>query len=214
MLSDDPYATTAPVPYLTSWLLYVPNLSVAGRLVETPDDIIRTLNNSVSLSVNGVLNPTTSLTTGYDFLYDGATAVSTALGAAATGTANKTAINDIWTKSTLIGAGALLFPSNGAAGARHRLAERARRPQPLQARRRHRRCSARPRPRAATQTFGGRLVFSMGCHAGLSVSDGIRGVGARTSIGRSSSRRKAPPPTSPTRGTATATRQLSPTPRI
>ena len=74
MLSDDPYGTTAPIPYLTRQL-YLPSLSV-GRLVETPDDIVGTLNRFVDPTVNGRLNPSTSLTTGYDFLYDSASSIS------------------------------------------------------------------------------------------------------------------------------------------
>ena len=108
MLSDDPYATTAPVPYLTRQL-YVPNLSV-GRLVETPDDIVRTLNNFVSPSVNGVLNPTTSLTTGYDFLYDSSTTINGYMRSrfsAATASSlldNPATPGDTWSLTQLIGA--------------------------------------------------------------------------------------------------------------
>src|SRR5262249_15201429 len=74
MLSDDPYGTTAPLPYLTRQL-YIPSLSV-GRLVETPEDIIGTLNRFVSPAVNGRLDPSTALTTGYDFLYDSSSTIN------------------------------------------------------------------------------------------------------------------------------------------
>src|SRR5262249_33912051 len=108
MLSDDPYGDVNPVPYLTRQL-YIPELSV-GRLVETPEDIVGTLDRFVSPSVNGHLDPTTSLTTGYDFLFDGASPVngflSTRLGAANAGTLldDPSQTGDSWTLSQLIGA--------------------------------------------------------------------------------------------------------------
>ena len=76
MLSDDPYGDVNPVPYLNRQL-YIPELSV-GRLIETPAEIVDTLNRFVSPAVSGHLDPTTSLTTGYDFLFDGAQGVNDA----------------------------------------------------------------------------------------------------------------------------------------
>ena len=168
MLSDDPYGTTEPVPFLNRQL-DVPDL-VTGRLVETPANINAQLDAFLAGSTPGHLHPSTALTTGYDFLSDGATAVSSALAAAAPGTANKSAISNTWTKSTLIGSGALLLPSNGAAPpdivslnahADHNRFEPAAGTSLFSA----------SEAAAATQTFGGRLIFSMGCHAGLSVFD-------------------------------------------
>ena len=168
MLSDDPYGTTEPVPFFNQQL-DVPDL-VTGRLVETPANINAQLDAFLAGSTPGHLHPATALTTGYDFLSDGATAVSSALSAAAPGTANKSAINDTWTKSTLIGSGALLLPSTGAAApdiislnahADHNRFEPAAGTSLFSA----------SEAAAATQTFGSRLVFSMGCHAGLSVFD-------------------------------------------
>jgi hypothetical protein len=63
MLSDDPYGDVNPVPYLTRQL-YIPELSV-GRLVETPEDIVATLNNFVSPRLSGDLDPST---VAYDWL--------------------------------------------------------------------------------------------------------------------------------------------------
>ena len=51
MLSDDPYGDVNPVPYLNRQL-YIPDLAV-GRLVETPADIVATLNRFVSPAVSG-----------------------------------------------------------------------------------------------------------------------------------------------------------------
>ena len=71
LLSDDPYASTSPVRFFTREL-YLPTLAV-GRLVETPAQIQRQI--AAFQSAGGLLNPKTSLTTGYDFLSDGARAI-------------------------------------------------------------------------------------------------------------------------------------------
>src|SRR6185503_7786187 len=74
-LSDDPYGDVNPVPYLTRQL-HVPELAV-GRLVETPGQIVGAIGRFVSFQ--GRLDPQTSLTTGYDFLTDGAQTVKARL---------------------------------------------------------------------------------------------------------------------------------------
>jgi CSLREA domain-containing protein len=176
MLSDDPYASTAPVPYLTRQL-YLPSLSV-GRLVETPDDIVRTLNNFVSSTVNGVLTPTTALTTGYDFLYDSSSTINgylrTRLPAGAGSLLDNPALRgDTWTLTQLVGAFA---PTTGSPPSITSLNGHASHYQ-FQA----------PTDDAGTRggilttgalpisstLYNNRLVFSMGCHAGLSVADSI-----------------------------------------
>ena len=76
-LSDDPYADLDPIRWLDRYL-NVPDLAV-GRLIEDGSDIlgaIRTFN-----QFDGLLDPQTALTTGYDFLYDGSVAVDDALSA-------------------------------------------------------------------------------------------------------------------------------------
>ncbi len=85
MLSDDPYGTLAPIPFFDRQL-YVPELGVS-RLVETPAQIQA----QVNAFTNGQIAGGTALTTGYDFLSDGAQRVSTSLGRVAT--ANATLIN-------------------------------------------------------------------------------------------------------------------------
>jgi len=179
MLSDDPFGDVNPVPYLTRQL-YIPELSV-GRLVETPEDIVATLNRFVSPLVNGRLDPTTSLTTGYDFLYDGAQVVNSPLNArfgtqAQTLLDNPAVTGDSWTLSQLIGAflptatgtsapsitslngHASHFqfqpPSNDSTGA----------PEPL---------LTTSAVTGSSSSLTNRLIFSMGCHAGLSVADSI-----------------------------------------
>jgi CSLREA domain-containing protein len=166
LLTDDPYTTTEPVPFLNRQL-FVPDL-VGGRLVETPTNINAQLDAFLAGGTPGHLHPTTALTTGYDFLSDGATAVSNALGLVASGAnANKADIDNSWTKATLVTD--LLSGAGGAprgivsvnAHADHNHFKPAVGTDLLSA----------DEVRAATQTFGGRLVFSMGCHAGLSVFD-------------------------------------------
>ena len=71
VLSDDPYATTDPIPYLQRQL-FVPQLAV-GRLVETPAQITGALDRFVAFG--GDLDPASARTTGYDFLKDGAAAL-------------------------------------------------------------------------------------------------------------------------------------------
>jgi uncharacterized protein YjbI with pentapeptide repeats len=75
LLSDDPYATDAGISILGGdHELYVPDRNV-GRLVETADEIIAQLTNFVTYG--GKLDPRTfdAAVTGYDFLDDGARAV-------------------------------------------------------------------------------------------------------------------------------------------
>ena len=184
MLSDDPYGDVNPVPYLNRQL-YIPELSV-GRLIETPAEIVDTLNRFVSPAVSGHLDPTTSLTTGYDFLFDGAQGVNDAL-KARVGAANAQALldnpavtGDTWTLAQLIGA---FTPSTGSAPSITSLNGHAShfQFQPPNA------DNGARAPLYTTTNFTGstasqtnRLAFSMGCHAGLSVADSIVTSGAST----------------------------------
>ena len=180
-------ATTTPVPYLTRQL-YIPNLAV-GRLVETPEDIIGTLDRFVSTTVNGHLDPTTSLTTGYDFLYDGAPRDQRCMLARARRHAPPTNASDAPRQpepraGRLVGAvGPQLdrrVPADGRHGAVDHVAQRPRVALPVRAARRttSRRAFGRCSRRRAVDRLDdrrstNRLVFSMGCHAGLSVADSI-----------------------------------------
>jgi hypothetical protein len=169
MLSDDPYGTVRPVPYLTRQL-YVPQLAV-GRLVETPDQIVATLDRFGTY--NGRLDPQTALTTGYDFLYDGAQGVDAAL-SGRVGAANAAALldnpavpGDSWTKSDLLNA---FLPAGGAPSIAS-----------LNGHASHYQFEppggtdlfTTDDLAASTASVANRLVFSMGCHAGLSVADSI-----------------------------------------
>ena len=177
VLSDDPYGTLAPVPYLNRQL-YVPNLSV-GRLVETPAEIVATLNRFTAFS--GRLDPASSLVTGYDFMQDGATVINQPFasrfggGAATLPSPIATAIAD-WTRSTLLNA---FLPAGGAPSIvslnghadHHQFAPPSVAPPyfatgdlPL---------GPATSPAGGSGPLTNRLVFSMGCHSGLSVSDAV-----------------------------------------
>ncbi|MDH3885892.1 MAG: C25 family cysteine peptidase, partial [Desulfobacterales bacterium] len=98
ILTDDVYGDRDPVPWLNDEL-FVPEIGV-GRLVEAPVEVIGLINNS--MANNATLDPATALSTGYDFLTDGANAVTGPLGAAiAPGVVNDGLIRDDWTTAEL-----------------------------------------------------------------------------------------------------------------
>ena len=181
MLTDDAYGSLRPV----SWLdraLYLPDLAV-GRLVETPGEIGAQLDQFVS--AGGALTPSSAVTTGYDFLADGAHAVDSALGGDSIA-ARSTLIDDpgataAWTRSQLVSA---LFASGTT-------------PAPyvdsVNAHFDHNRALPSAGNATGTQNdlftvadvdantgrIAGRLLFSMGCHAGLNVPDDYVGPGTQ-----------------------------------
>ena len=175
-LSDDPYGDVNPVPYLDRQL-YIPELAV-GRLVETPAQMIGAIGRFVSFS--GRLDPTTALTTGYDFLTDGAQRVKASLDARVGATRSDQLINETWDKNQLM---AKLLPTGGAPSivSLNGHADHFRFQPPLGA-------TGATRPplfstadlAASTSSRTNRLIFSMGCHAGLNVADSI--VTAGTSV--------------------------------
>jgi ABC-type transport system substrate-binding protein len=171
VLSDQPYADVDPIPFLDRQL-YVPDLAV-GRLVETPTQIVNALTQFQSFG--GVLNPTTALTSGYDFLTDGAQAVATALGTRLGTASSRTLINETWTSADLA---AQLFPTTGASPG---IAS-------LNAHYDHQNLLPAASSAAKSVTdllnvstslpasgLAGRIWFTMGCHAGLNVSDVVVG---------------------------------------
>ena len=176
-LSDDPYGDVNPVPYLNRQL-YVPELAV-GRLVETPAQIIGAIGRFVSFS--GQLDPQTALTTGYDFLTDGAQAVKGSLDGRL-GNGSDSLISNTWDRSQLL---AKLLPATTAGMpalvSLNGHADHYRFQPPAGA-------TGTTRPplfstadlSASASPRTNRLVFSMGCHAGLSVADSI--VTAGTSV--------------------------------
>jgi predicted outer membrane repeat protein len=78
VLSQDFYGSTIDLS-LSNTILPLPHLAV-GRLVEGYSDIIRMLD-AYEVSVDGIIEPTTALVTGYDFLEDAANAIKVELDA-------------------------------------------------------------------------------------------------------------------------------------
>ena len=99
MLSDDPYGTLAPIPFFDRQL-YVPELGVS-RLVETPAQIQA----QVNAYTTGQITGGSALTTGYDFLTDGAQQVSASLARVATTATNATLLPPtVWSAANLAAA--------------------------------------------------------------------------------------------------------------
>ncbi len=104
----------------------------------------------------------------------------------------RAAISDTWTKATLLGAGALLLPDERRSRTRHRLAERARRPQSRSSPRPAPTCSTRPRSPRRTQTFAGTPRLQHGLPRRPQRRP-TRSSRRTTSTGRRTSPRRAPP---------------------
>ena len=180
LLSDDPYATSAGIAISgADHQLYLPDRNV-GRLVETGPQILQQLTNFVDY--NGRLDPgtlpgvSTATVTGYDFLADGANAVATDLGGIATTTSRT---DENWNKVDYLalftnGGGDIISPNahydyesllpaadDNTYFTNDKLVSTADLTGP----------NASRRPDRS-------VIFSMGCHAGLSVSDVQLGVSA------------------------------------
>jgi CSLREA domain-containing protein len=170
LLTDNPYGTVRPIRFFNRHL-YLPELRV-GRLVETPADIARALGAFVDF--DGVLAPETAFTTGYEFLSDGAQDVHGQLDQVV-GTATSR-IDETWTSDDVRSALRTTPPpaiasinahydhhrslpaSENAAGTEAALFTTADIRNPL------------------TPNLDRRLLFTMGCHAGLSLSDVVVGA--------------------------------------
>ncbi len=165
MLSDDPYGTLSPTPFFDRQL-YVPELSV-GRLVETPADINAQIDAFLGGTQPGVLSPTTATVTGYDFLTDGSQAV--AAGLAAFTSVDSSLISEVWSAGNL--QATFSTPADVIS---------------INAHADHTRFQAANGTLLASDviagaaTFAGRIVFSMGCHGGLNVSDFLLPPSARS----------------------------------
>ncbi|GAC1327510.1 MAG: hypothetical protein NVSMB17_01630 [Candidatus Dormibacteria bacterium] len=175
-LSDDAYTTFASTPF-DGRELFLPSVS-SGRLLETPREVKDQLD--AYTAANGLVNPKTSVTTGYDFLTSGANAVNGALGQRL-GKPNADAlINDTWTRQNLrdklVPAGAAspdiisanahynhyeLLPAGASSSksfASGDLLKVGDLPQ-------------RDAGSGSPAQFAGRVLFTVGCHAGLNVPD-------------------------------------------
>ncbi|MFC1998623.1 PKD domain-containing protein, partial [Chloroflexota bacterium] len=160
VMTDDYYADSAPV----SWMgreLYVPDYAI-GRLVETPAEIAGMF--SQYAANDGQLVVKTALVTGYDFLSDGAQAIADAL--LAQGIAPEDVeilINEDWTASDLAEL-LLADPSYDLNSINAHFNHWATGPavgEPFYS------------EQILVSSLQGKLVFSMGCHSGLSVDDSV-----------------------------------------
>ncbi len=170
LMSDDPYGDAAPLTVGTREL-FVPDVAL-GRLVETPPEIVVALDNYRTFF--GELDPSTALSTGYDFLQDGASAVAGALSANGLPTARL--IDDEWDAGALDAAlsGTATVPAPDVASVNAHFDHfRALPAEPT--------LPNEPPPALYTTddvldattrpAIERALLFSMGCHGGLSVSD-------------------------------------------
>lgn len=166
LLSDDPYASLAPKVFGPD-VVYPPDLAV-GRLVESPTEISGQLSEFTDNDTPGRLDPDTALVTGYDFLTDGAEGVRDAL--AGTATVDSSLINNTWTADDLR---PLLLPA-GAAPDIASLNAHFDHHQLLPAK-----GDTDPNAELFTTAdlddapgkLAGRILFSMGCHSGVSAPD-------------------------------------------
>ena len=167
-LTDAAYGDLDPIPWLNR-RLYVEDLAV-GRLVETPAQMSAVID--TYLDNGGVLAPSKALVTGYDWMQTGANAVRSTLATNLT-KANgddpvtpATLINDTWTSANLLtGAGSI-------ADTQSRVTNLFMHADHLSG------VSAQgaadgvdifqPSELAAALPVGTNLLFSMGCHSGLS----------------------------------------------
>ena len=176
VLSDNPYATRAGIA-VNDHELYVPELAV-GRLVETPDDIRAVL--SSFANAGGALDPTTALVTGYDFLADGARAVAgeiTDAGLAPTLLIDEPgATTDLWDRAALAAALGDLAPQGLASVNAHFDHYRAL-PSVGDASHDESDLFVSSEIAAVRSNLLGALLFSMGCHSGLNMSDLLVGMG-------------------------------------
>jgi hypothetical protein len=161
VFSDDAYGDFDPQTW-TAGNLYVPDVGL-GRLVETPAEIVGQLAQYAASS--GRLNPTSAFVAGYDFLTDGGGAVADGLGTRFGGTAPATRLDETW--PARIVRDELTRPDATATS--------------INAHYDH----YRALPAAAFNDLGipdllragsvspaaGSILFTMGCHAGLSVVD-------------------------------------------
>ena len=171
VLTDDYYVDAQPIPF-NGRSLYIPDMAVS-RLVETPDEILGSIDEF--LSRRGKLDGRTSVITGQGFMADGAQRVNNILAAADLDSKLLTDSTDLvpWTVNDVryhllsgqrkvgnINAHFTHYGGISAEGYTKYLA--------------HQDWSAEflsSTEIAGATNFIGRLFFSMGCHAGLSVPD-------------------------------------------
>jgi len=188
-LTDDPYGDVAPTGLGNGSTLFVPQAAV-GRLVEGPDEIVAAINGYVSKA--GMLDSGTALVSGYDFLADGAQATWDRL--AAPGRLMDSLIDPPgttpgWTGSQLM---AKLFPSAGDAPFvaslnahyDHQALQSAAGDATGSVDLVTQAAVASAASAGGAERLAGRIFFTMGCNAGLSVPDAyVAGTAAADTAG-------------------------------
>jgi len=171
--SDDYYVDSVP----TSWQgreLYLPDVAI-GRLVETPDEIRGQL--QAFVASNGSLNPQTGFVAGYDFFQDGAQEMADNLNDAVP---TETLIGDAWTAAdlrcqflgdALPGASGCDTPDVAAPNAHFTHYSALSAAGHADSDFTDTMDSTHVAAAGGGSAFNGAIVFSMGCHAGLSVPD-------------------------------------------
>lgn len=165
LLSDDPYATEAGISVLNGdHELYMPDRSI-GRLVEKPWQIIQQLNNFQTYE--GRIDATTlaAAVTGYDFLTDGANAVADGLGGALT---TSPLISDEWDDAAFL---ALLAAPYDVISPNAHFDFESLLPAKADAAGYYTADQLVDASEVAALGLTTTVVFTMGCHAGLSISD-------------------------------------------
>ena len=174
ILTDDYYADETPISWSGS-AIYVPDLAVS-RLVEKPAEVAGTI--QAFIATNGLLSADVGVVSGYDFMADGAAAVRdvfTAAGMSVTD-ATPTLIGGDWRGSGLwdaLNAGPIItdlnahfthFAGLSAYGFGQSVASGSYDDSELIT-------SRAVAAAGGGSLFKSTLVFSMGCHSGLSVPD-------------------------------------------
>jgi CSLREA domain-containing protein len=175
-LTDDAYTAGESIPWFGREL-YLPQLA-GGRLVETPQEIMGQLDQYIAS--NGVLTPSTAVVTGYDFMKDEAGTISADLQRRTTpaltidqGPAGTPFIGDQWLKAALLpyfqanGTQRGIISSNGHYN-HWELATPTPAPPTTDS---LLPTSVLPLLGAPVPQQAGSVLFTMGCHAGLNVSD-------------------------------------------
>ncbi len=173
ILSDDPYGDFTPSPWFNGEL-YVPQVAV-GRLVETPADITSAVNAYVTLG--GRFNPTSSVTTGYDFMTPAADLVNSALSSQVP--PGKAALvappaDPTWSRSDLVNgnATAQIPPLSSAASGFLSLNAHYDQFQSESAQAFQGTTPDNPiTPADLPSNLTNAVLFTMGCHAGLNLAD-------------------------------------------
>jgi hypothetical protein len=191
VLTDGAYGAFSRITWLDHDLP-LPQIPVA-RLVETPADITAQI--TAYTSSNGVLNAGSALTTGYDFLADGADATDAALRSRFSGISADSLISHpirnagppptvtpgtpVWTKDDILGThffGASAIPDIGALyGHYNHYAFQPAGPDPITSI-----DDVITTAKVANKALGSHLLFTVGCHAGLNVPDELAGASIPT----------------------------------